>query len=314
VSISPATIKVPANGQANVKVTLRVPASSAGSGDGFYDVSGILTLTPTAGANRGVALGVPYYLVPRATSDIKVKLDMKKLKKNGSSKATVDNKHGVVGGVADWYAWGISDAEDTGGSNDIRAVGVQSFPDDGVIAFGLSTWNRWSNAAADEFDIYVDVNGDGTDDYVVVEADFGALTTGSSDGQSAVAVFDLRTGGGSIQFLADAPTDSTTMVLPVLIGQLCASGSPCLSAAHPRITYYAVGFGNGPTDEPESDASFNAFHPSVSTGMFDVVPVGGTATENVTLDSAEFANTPNLGLMVISHDNRADKEATLLGY
>ena len=49
-----------------------------------------------------------------------------------------------------------------------------------------------------------------------------------------------------------------------------------LVAANPRITYYAVGFGNGPTDEPESVGTFNVFHPSVDNGMF--IPVGLNTT------------------------------------
>ena len=58
-------------------------------------------------------------------------------------------------------------------SADVRAIGVQSFanpsatdPNRRLIVFAVNTWNRWSNAATNEFDIYVDVNQDGTDDYV----------------------------------------------------------------------------------------------------------------------------------------------------
>jgi minor extracellular serine protease Vpr len=315
VAVSASSVKVPANGTAKLSVTLRVPAATAGAGSDLSDVAGLLRLTPTGGANRGVALSVPYYLVPRASSDVKVTLNMNVLKKKGTALATMTNYGAAVGGVADWYSWGVSDAKDAGiGSNDIQAVGVQTFPDDGIIAFGLSTWKRWSNAAANEYDIYVDVNGDDDPDYVVVEADLGLLTTGSSDGEPAVAVFDLETGDGSINFLADAPTDSTTMVLPVLIDQLCTTASACLSAANPRITYYAVGFANGPTDEPESVGTFNVFHPSVDNGMFIPVGLNTTVSQQVNIDKAEFAHTPGLGVMVISHDNKADREATLLGY
>ena len=242
---------------------------------------------------------------------------MTQLQKMNSATATVTNA-GVGTGTADWYAWGISNPKKTGQAKDdqasIQAIGVQSFP--GLLAFGVSTYNPWSNAAANEVDIYVDVNGDGVADYVVVGSDFGSLTAGTANGQAATAVFDLRTGSGSIQFLTDAPTNSSTMVLPVNVSQLCATGSPCLSAANPRISYYAVMFGgsDGSVDHALTPATFNVFSPSISTGMFDVLAPNGSATETVLLNAAEFAITPALGVMVLSHDNRSNNEAQLIGF
>jgi hypothetical protein len=284
-----------------------------GDSSDFHDVSGLVTLTPKHGGNHGVALSMAYYLVPRALSKVRTSLNTNQLQKKGSATARLSNT-GVIAGNADWYAWGTLDPKEPAlGSNDIEAVGVQSFPSDGVLAFGLSTYKRWSNAASNEFDIYVDVNGDDDPDYVVVEADLGLVTTGENDGTPAVFVFDLRTGDGTVQFLADAPTDSSTMVLPVLFDQLCASGSPCLSESNPRISFNAVGFGrDGTVDEPASEGTFNVFSPSVSTGMFDTVAPGQNVQEQVTYDGTEFARTPALGLMVLTHDNRTGSEAQLI--
>ena len=135
----------------------------------------------------------------------------------------------------------------------------------------------------------MDVNNDGTDDYAVVGADLGAMTTGTFNGVTAVAVFTLATGDGSIEFLADAPTDSTTIVLPVLFDQLCVAGQPCLSASNPRFTYHAAALGltDNTSDTIDATAMFNPFTPAISTGMFDIVP-GGSATETVTINSAEW--------------------------
>jgi hypothetical protein len=310
----PSSVTVPKNGEKHVNVTLDVPAATAGHSSAFHDVSGLLRFTPaSSGDNAGVTLDVPYYLVPQALSTISTSIDAKALAKVGAAIGTVTNKKGVITGTADWYAWGLSDGRDHGlGSNDLQAVGVQAFP--GVIAIGISTYQRWSNAAEDEFDVYLDVNRDGTDDYDVVGVDLGAITTGTANGQMAVAVFDLRTGSGSIQFLADAPFNSTTIVLPVLISQLCASGSPCLSSGNPRFDYHAVAFGltDGSVDTADGPATFNAFNPAISTGMFDVVSPNGSANETVTLNKAEWAQSPALGLIVISHDNASDSEAQLI--
>jgi minor extracellular serine protease Vpr len=310
VTLGTTSVTVPAKSSATVDVTLSVPVATAGDSSAFRDVAGLVTFTPTGSGNRGVTLRVPYYLVPQATSSIKTSINALQLGKKHTGVATVTNTNGAITGAADWYAWGLTDGADAGGgSNDVRAVGVQAFP--GVIAFAVSTAHRWSNAAADEFDVFVDVNNDGTDDYDVVGADLGALQTGSANGQMAVAVFNLGAGGGTIQFLADAPTDSSTIVLPVSISQLCVAGSPCLSAASPRFTYHAVGFDtvSGAADPVSGTAKFNAFSPAISTGMFDVVAPNTSATETVTINATEWPNSPALGLMIVSHDNKSANEA-----
>jgi hypothetical protein len=313
VGLNTTHVTVPARGDAEVKVRLGVPAATAGDSSAFQDVSGLVQFTPTGGGNGGISLRVPYYLVPQAVSHIDTKIDASQLGRTGSATATTTNRNGATSGAADWYAWGLTDGKDKSlGSNDVRAVGAQAFP--GVLAFAISTQHRWSNAAANEFDVLVDVDGNGSDDYDVVAADLGALTTGTNNGQMAVAVFNLATGAGSIQFLADAPTDSSTIVLPVNIAQLCGTTTPCLSAASPRLKYHVVAYGltDNTVDVVDGVASFNAFGPAISTGMFDIVAPGGSATENVTLNAAEFAQTPPLGLMIVSHDNPSTDEAQLV--
>jgi minor extracellular serine protease Vpr len=317
---SPHTVKpkkskvtVPGRGEAEVAVELTVPAKTAGDSSAFRDVAGQITFTPTGAGNHGIRLRVPYYLVPQAVSNVDTRIDVDKLRRTGSATATTTNRNGVVAGSADWYAWGLSDGRDRGlGSNDVRAVGAQAFP--GVIAFAVNTEHRWSNAAANEYDIFADVNGDGTDDYVVVGADLGLLTTGEASGQLVSAVFDLRTNASSIEFFADAPTDSTTLVLPAQISQLCATGSPCLSPTSPRLKYHAqaVSTSDGSVDTVDGTAIFNAFTPAISTGMFDTVAPNATATETVTINRDEWAKSTPLGLMIVSHDNRADDEAQLV--
>jgi minor extracellular serine protease Vpr len=309
VSLDPSQVTVPAKGEATVNVTLTVPSATAGDSSAFHDASGLVTFTPLSGGNRGVALRVPYYLVPQTTSNISTNINAGALGRKGSAVATVTNVAGATSGVADWYAWGLTDANDGLGSNDVRNVGVQSLP--GVVVFAIQTQHRWSAAAMDEFDIRLDVNGDTVDDYLVVAADLGALTAGEADGQDAVAVFNLHTEAGTIQFLADAPTDSTTIVLPVTQAQLCSAGAPCLSAANPRFTYHAVAFGttDNTMDTVDGIASYNAFTPAISTGMFDVVAPNGSATETVNVNTAEWALTPARGLMIVSHDNKSTKEA-----
>ena len=316
-------------GEALLPVRLTVPAATAGGAavpcagvscdsTDFSDVSGQITLTPAGGGNNGVTLRVPYYMVPQAVSDVVVHaVNAGQLRRTGSANVTVTNSgRAAAVGTADWYAWGIKDKRDHGlKSNDLQAVGVQSFPDSQFMAFAISTNHRWSNAAMDEFDILVDVNGDGAPDYDVVAADYGALTSGNFDGVDAVAVADLSTGAISLNYLADAPTDSSTMVLPVDFAQL-TDGDPAtsLGGVNQRISYtvMAAGLTDGTLDTTDMSAVFNPFNPAVSTGMFDELVPGASATETLTVNAAEQAKAPALGWMVVSHENQSGSEASFV--
>ena len=325
VTLSRSSVRVGKHDE-TVSVTLDVPVATAGSSSAFREVAGFIEFTPASAAdNGGVALRVPYYFVPRALSSLQTVLGAP----SGtppSRVATVTNSTGPITGSADFYAWGLSaqpvEHEVPGGLTakspaDVRAIGVQSFPDgsDATVVFAVNTYNRWSNAATNEFDIYVDVDNDGKDDYVVVGADFGAVTTGTSDGRLASFVFSLRSSGSSVLFLASAPSDSSTALLPVMASQLCRATEPCLSSANPRITYHAVSYdlANGGAKELAGSAKFNAWSSSISQGDFLVVAKGASATSTVTVDPAEAARTPALGVMIVTTDNKSGAdEAQLL--
>lgn len=325
------SVTIPAGGQRPVNVKLEVPAGTAGASNGsglsFREVAGLITLTPaSASDNNGVTLRVPYYLVPRALSDVNAQMPKDVFASSPTTTVKLSNPSGPIAGGADFYAWGIADAQNHGlGSNDVRAVGTQSFSPaetglpSQLVVFGVNTWNRWSNAATNEFDIFVDVdpqNANG-DDYIVVGADQGAVQTGTFNGRLGSFVFSTRSAGAAIDFFATAPTDSSTALLPVLASRLCRTGEPCLSqATSPRLTYHINSFDivNGSVDAIASAAKYNAYASSISQGMFASVPRGASGDVPVAITPAEWAQTPALGVMIVSLDNKAGKdEAALLG-
>ena len=171
-SVNRTHITVPARGTASVNVSLSVGAATAGNSSLVHDVAGLVTFTPTKG-NNGVALRVPYYLVPQTTSEVKTSLNVNKLKLNLTAPATVTNL-GTGPGTADFYAWGLHDSNDSGlGHTDVTDVGVQSLPDvpgRPASQFAIGTSKKWSTADDTEWDILVDVNNDGDDDYAIVTA------------------------------------------------------------------------------------------------------------------------------------------------
>jgi hypothetical protein len=169
-----------------------------------------------------------------------------------------------------------------------------------------------------------DVDGDGTDDYIVAGVDQGAVQLGSFNGAMGAFVFSTRSPGAAINFLASAPTDSSTALLPVLSTALCrtaplpdGSREPCLSqATNPRFSYRAVSFDllSGAVKEVAGSAKFNAWSSSISTGDFvTVAPNATDANTKISVNSAEWAQTPALGLMVVTHDNKSGSgEAQLI--
>ncbi len=310
VVLSTSSVTIAAGGTATLNVSLRVPAASVGNSDGFRQVAGNVVLDQGTG---GPKLRVPYFLVPRALSSIATTLTGKLDTSKTKAVAQVSNTGGAIAGSGDFYAWGLSDPQETFSRPvDTRAVGVQSFDFGGgsqLIVLAINGYQRWSNASVAEFEVFLDTNEDGVNDYLVVGADFGAITTGSFDGRLGSFVFDLKTGDGSIFFLATAPTDSSTVLLPFLTDQTD------LSATNPSFTYSATTLS---VEGPESDvvagtASYNAYAPAISQGQFVSVAPGATATVDVSINKGEFAKTPPKGLMVVGIDNPAGaSEAQLI--
>jgi len=312
VSFNRSTIVLGPRDDASLDVKLRVPAASVGSthdnlgNAAFREVAGFVTLTPTdASMNGGTSLRVPYYLVPRVRSDVSSAFVGKPAgPSRPSSNVKLTNFGGAIAGNADFYAWGLKGKRQGVEFFDPRAVGVQTIPisaTNSILVFAVNTFERFSNAAAGEFDILIDVNGDGVPDFDLVGIDLGFVTAGSFNGQLASVLINLKTGAALSRFSADAPTDGSTVLLPVLASDLG------ITPANPRLTYSAQVFNllDGSAAALPGTASFNAFTPAISNAMFVPVAPHATATVPVTVDPVEFAKTPALGLMVVTEDNRA---------
>lgn len=303
--LSQSTVSVRGHDEASLHVSLTVPVSTVGGthdasgNDRFAEVAGYITLQPESSANHGVTLQLPYYLVPRARSDVDADL---RLGKNPHIR--LSNRGGAISGNGDFYAWGIKNPK-TGTieeSFEPRAIGVQTNPisaTDSVLVFAVNSYGRFSNPAAGEYDMYIDVNGDGVPDFVLFAADSGLVETGEANGQMATFLVNLAAGTEiSTGFLVDAPTDGSIVLMPVLASQLG------ISPTNPRFSYNLNAFdATGAEESVPGIASFNAFSPSVSNAMFVPVAPGTTVDVPVAIDPVEFQLTPALGFMVVTEDN-----------
>ena len=258
-----------------------------------------------------MALNLPYYLVERSRSTLTAEFTDNLSRRHPSSNVKLSNGSKGAPANADFYAWGLAGTRQGAAPFDIRAVGVQSFPvsaTDNLMVFAVNTFDRFNTAAAGEVDIYIDTNGDGVPDFDVFSFDLGALTTGSYNGEAAVGVQNLSTGDITIRFLTDAPTDGSTLLLPVYTFELG------LSVSSPRFSYQVQSWNwNGATNVVPGTALFNAFTPAISNGDFVSVASGATALEPAAIDTVEWVKTPALGLMIVNKENHSGpSQATLL--
>jgi subtilisin family serine protease len=335
ISLSRTSIRIMPGERTSLKVTLTVQPAGIGSAGAFRDVAGTIDLTPVNGTNNGVVLHVPYYMVARGLSNLDATLSGPFNSAHPTASANLTNAAGARTAGATFYAWSISDPNEGHGQTDLRAVGIRSLsceavygpaagclPGEQYLVFAINTWERFSNAAVNEYDIKVDVDGDGTTDYLVVAGDYGLIATGSRDGRLATFVFDYRTGDGSIFFNPVTATDNSTITLPVLTEQFApmsaaavTAGSPTWDPASPAITFKASLYaGRAGTDDLNSAAaSYNPSTPAISSGQIATVAPNATASVPVTITAAEWAHTPALGVMIVALDNAAGAaEATLV--
>ena len=302
-SLSETRLRVPARGSAQVNARLVIPVETAGDATDFRDVAGLVTFTPVSPSmNGGHSLRVPYYLVPRVASDVTATLQSHPVASGASGSVLLENRFSRVAGTADVYAWGLESkkAPKISAHVDLHAAGVQSLSNGEIVVFAITTKKPWSSPSTQQFNVVVDTNGDGETDFWVFSFDYGRLVNGFFDGRVGTFVVDMATGETSIFFFAYAPTDGSSIVMPV------PASAIGVSASKPRFAYSAgaVDLFDGEFDLFESWAYFNPFTSAISTGAFEVVNPGDRIHVPFTVNATEWAATPALGLMVVTQDNR----------
>lgn len=316
VDVSPATVTVGPDDEAKVSVTLSVKAADVGgafgifdffNASGFREVSGAIVLTPAApGVNNGVSLRVPYYMVPRARSNVSTELSKRFGADSPNGTATITNVDGARPGIADFFAWGLQGENRKLGELGIRAVGAQSDPAIDTLTFAVNTFGRFGTPNVNEYDILIDTTGSGTPNWVLAAIDEGLAIEGRYNGFYLTLLCDLpKALHCHEEDWARAPLNGSTILMLTSIADLG------LTAANPRLTYSAMSFDTrgdrgGVSDTVAGPAMFNAFTPAISTGQFTYnVAVGATVTATVSINPDEWEETPAKGLMIVTADNRS---------
>ena len=344
VSISPSSVSVPANSKAivNVRISLaesavaalpaaapnHAPNLAVDAFGSFYTpvttVRGAIIATPRSSGTGIYTLRVPWLVVPKGTSDVRLNGQRTAYTTSGATRTSSVKfrNFGLHKGIVDVYAWGLTDDREHEGEVDLRAAGVQSLStsvctgsadsNDRCLVFAINTWQPWSNLAADEFDVLIDTNKDGTEDYVLFTADDGLVFAGEANGITDAFVLDLSSGTIVDVFDAVTSVNSTTMLLPALASDLG------LDKSGPASFDYWVQSYAYQTDTPFSDvmhtgdtgagaspnARFDAFQPSLSNGYFKSLSANKTATIPLTVDTSTYrANRGQKGWLVVTLDD-----------
>jgi minor extracellular serine protease Vpr len=175
-------------------------------------------ITATSGGEK---VKVGWTALPKKAADVSAPESLT-LDGSGAGSLALTNASAVTTGPVDVFSLtgtsprlepSVPDGPGTPGSNavviDLAAAGVR---DAGTaVQFAVATYDRRTVLPYPaEFDVYVDSDNDGTDDYVVYNGENGTF---ASTGQTLVYVVNLRTNAGGAYYYDIGGFDSSTQVL-----------------------------------------------------------------------------------------------------
>jgi subtilisin family serine protease len=329
---APASIAVPANGSATFTLSLRLDASkvanwpftSGGSlGTGALlngpEIDGYLTLSDAEDT-----LALPWHLLPHKASNVVPATTSLALGGASSGTLGLSNTGAAVAGEVDVYSLDAvspklpATIQPRPGDNyaiiDLKSVGSQYIPNatgpgNDVVLFAINTWGERSHPSYPaEFDVYVDSNNDGTDDFVVFNRENGAF---GSNGQNIVTVINLATGAQVSNFFSFSDLSSANVIMPVFARDVG------LMTAGTKFTYTVYAFDNYFTGALTDFAGPATVTPNalrfVPAASFFTIPIGGAVALPISRNPAGDAASPSQsGLLLMYSDGKTGAEASAI--
>jgi len=343
----PASVSVPPNSSSSFTLSATVNAASlpawtlnggvqGGNGELLNTVEYAGYLTFTDGAESA---HLPWHILPHKAANVTAASSLA-LAGNPKSLAVSNTPAPIAGQVDTFSLTGIgtqfpASVLPAPGSDyavvNLRAVGVRlvcltSSCTTFGVQFAVNTFGQRSHPDVPaEFDVHIDANNDGNDDYVVFNADIGDLTTGTFSGQNGVFVADLTAGTTTgPYYYSTADLDSANMILTVPVSALTSSkGGPPFSITAP-FTFSVLAFDNyytgnltdiiGPMkyemDMPQSYASSTVSVPAGASGGISVYPNNASFPY---FTGAYNGNSPSQSGLLLMYTNAKDgREADMV--
>ena len=337
---APATINVPANGNATFILTAVVNGNNlpnwaattvnGGANGGnaalldLPEYDGFVTISDAADTVR-----VPWHILPHQAHNVVAPAAVA-LGGAGSQVMNLTNTGGsVAGGVEAFYLTGTSPQlpaanQPAEGESyalpDLRAVGVRAVSIGGgafgiqfaIHNFGEATHPNYPRQVS----VFIDVDNNGTDDFEVRTIENGAF---ASSGQNLTFVRKILSGTFSAFFFSDVDLASanTVMTIPMVTTTLAGTG-PQLNLT-PNITFrFRVAtvdnyFTGNTTDSiPQMQINLNnpRFFP---TGFAHTAAIGAATPITVNRNAAGDAlSTSQTGLLLMYRDGKIGREADIV--
>jgi subtilisin family serine protease len=320
----PRTIRVNPHSTRTFRVTMRIDGSllptnfmnsgSEGSNAArltLNEYDGYITISSVAGD-----IHLPWHVLPRqAAKEVAGPMEFS----DGIASVVLDNQ-GVGMAQNDGYSLlavspdiprGLAGAGAP--TPDIAAVGVNTFPvmdycDAGlsfVWAFAINSHERQSHLLPVSYKLYLDIDLDGVDDYMITNADAGG-PWGASDGRQFTWTIDLATGMADAWFYAEHATNTANTALYLCAEQVGLDGAD--------LAYFGAGTNVG-LDVYAADIYYGG--PGDLVDGLVITPFGeafyGYTVDVPGLSSANMAvdyygtwpgNTDDLGLMLLTNGDR----------
>jgi hypothetical protein len=213
-------------------------------------------------------------------------------------------------------------------SADLRYVGVARTNDGfgDVVNFGIATYGNYSTATPSdtEFDIYIDVDQDGNDDFVVFNWNFGSATGAGSQDNFVSVLVDLSTNGLVVQNFVNAISAGTRDTVlfnnRVMNLQAYATGGGSLGLTGP-FDYQVFSFNREAGLVDVSDRhTYDISAPGLSApGNSAYAPLGAPVYDDlngnsipVAFDRDAYNAAGSLGLLLLHHHNATPNQAQVI--
>lgn len=345
----PSAVFVPANGSASFTATLTVNAanlpawtlnggSNGGNGDllNTVEYAGYLTFSDTTDS-----VNFPWHILPHKAANVQVGTTSLALGGN-TVQLPISNLSAPISGPVDVFSLTGTEVQfppsllpAPGAAYaviNLQAVGVRPVCVSGSgttctaygVQFGITTYGQRSHPDVPaEFDVFIDVNGDGNPDLVVFNADIGRQTTGTNTGQNGVFVANLITNKASgPYFYAGADLDSANMILTAPLSALTTTnGNVTLNSP---FTFFVLAFDNyytgnltdfiGPMQyELDMPQFYTSATFPVAAGASTSIPVFPNNAANPFFGAPYNGNSPSQqGLLFLYTHGKTGQEASIV--
>jgi hypothetical protein len=322
---TPASVTVPAGGSATFVTKLTLNSSLLPTWNlngGTNGGNGALLRTPEYDGYVTISDGtdtirLPWHILPHKAANV-TPSSTNVLLNAGTGSVTLNNTGGAVAGRLDVFSLTGSSPQipsaslpkpgDNFAIVDLKWVGVRlanAGAAGDAIQFAVNTYGARShpNYPA-EFDIFIDTNNDGTNDFVVFNAENGGF---GASGQNVTALLNLATNTSVVRFFTDADLGSSNAILTVLRSDLGMSAGSQFRFSVVAFDNYFTGIGT----DSINNMLYTLNTPQFTGGVApSPVPVGGSSILTVNaVPGGASASPSQSGLLLMYRDGRAGREA-----